>query len=67
MKTSEYSVSGLVNSQSKTKLLNSLDKIVGVQEVVVDIARGRVEVEYNEPATQEAIRACIEKTGYQIQ
>lgn len=67
MKKVHYDVSGLVNSQSRTKLRNSLDKIEGVQEVAVDIARGTVEVEFNEPATKEEIKVCIENTGYDIE
>jgi copper chaperone len=67
MKKAEYNVSGLVNSQSKTKLRNSLDKIKGVQEVAVDIGRGRVKIEYNEPATNDSIISCIEKTGYHVE
>ena len=66
MKTEHYNVSGLVNSESKTKLHNSLDKIEGVQKVAVDISRGTVEIEYNEPANVEAIKNCIQKTGYMI-
>ncbi len=66
MKRIQYEVSGLVNSQSKTKLKNSLDKIEGVQEVAVDIARGKVKVQYNEPATNSEIKSSIEKTGYYI-
>ncbi|QGU94638.1 heavy metal transporter [Clostridium bovifaecis] len=67
MKSVHYNVSGLVNSESRTKLRNSLDKIKGVQEVAVDIARGAVEVEYNEPANEIQIRDCIKNTGYSIQ
>jgi copper chaperone len=39
----------------------------GVNKVCVDKARGSVEVIYNEPATQEAIESCIEKTGHKIE
>lgn len=67
MQTVRYNVSGLANSQSKTKLLNALDKIQGVQEVAIDAARGTVEVEYNPPAGPQQIRNCIEHTGYEIQ
>lgn len=67
MKTVHYNVSGLANSQSKTKLRNSLDKIEGVQEVAVDLARGTVEVEYNPPANEGEIRMCIENTGYRVE
>lgn len=64
MKSVHYNVSGLVNSESRTKLNNSLDKINGVQQVCVDIARGTVEVNYNSPATPEEIKDCIGHTGY---
>ncbi|WP_032121198.1 heavy-metal-associated domain-containing protein [Clostridium amazonitimonense] len=67
MKKLECNVSGLVNSESRTKLNNSLDKIEGVQKVAVDIGRGKVEVQFNEPATQQEIKDCIEKTGYYIE
>jgi copper chaperone CopZ len=66
MKTIHYNVSGLANSQSKTQLLNALDKVKGVQEVAVDLARGTVEVEYNSPASEGQIRMCIENTGYGV-
>lgn len=61
-----YEVSGLVNSQSRTQLRNALDKIKGVQEVAVDIGRGTVEVQYNEPANSDEIKKCIEHTGYKV-
>ncbi|MEG1256510.1 heavy metal-associated domain-containing protein [Clostridium sp.] len=67
MKTVHYDVLGLVNSESRTKLNNSLDKIEGVQKVCVDVARGTVEVEYNKPASPEAIKNCICHTGYSVQ
>ncbi|WP_097027812.1 heavy-metal-associated domain-containing protein [Clostridium peptidivorans] len=67
MQTVHCNVSGLVNSESKTKLRNALDEIKGVQEVAIDIARGTVEVEYNPPADPQQIKNCIEHTGYQIQ
>ena len=66
MQTEHYNVSGLVNSQSRTRLNNSLDKIEGVQRVAVDIIRGTVEIEFNEPANEEVIRNCIQKTGYSV-
>lgn len=66
MKIVHYDVSGLANSESKTKLKNSLDKIEGVQEISVDINRGTVDVEFNEPATRQEIKICIENTGYDV-
>ena len=61
-----YNVSGIVNSQSRTQIRNSLDKIKGVQEVAVDMGKGTVEVEFNAPATENEIREKIEHTGYTI-
>lgn len=67
MLTVHYSVSGMANNKSKAQILNALDKIKGVQEVEVDLARGTVLVEYNGPATPSSIRECIEHTGYTVE
>jgi copper chaperone CopZ len=67
MQTIHYNVSGLANSQSKTQLCNALDKVEGVQEVAVDLARGTVEVEFNPPANEGQIKMCIEHTGYRVE
>lgn len=67
MKSVHYNVEGLANSQSKTKVLNALDKMEGVQKVAVDLARGTIEVEFNEPANDKTIRQCIENTGYGVE
>lgn len=61
-----YNVAGLANNQSKTKVKNALDKITGVQMVNVDLARGTIEVGFNEPANENEIKSCIENTGYTI-
>ncbi|GAA0115003.1 heavy-metal-associated domain-containing protein [Clostridium senegalense] len=62
-----YNVSGMANSESKTKIKNSLTKIEGIQQIAVDLARGSVEIEYNSPATEDEIKTCIENTGFSIQ
>jgi copper chaperone len=67
MKTVNYNVSGLVNSESKTKLRNSLDKIEGVRRTSIDPNLGMVEVQFNEPASEEIIKSCIENTGYNVE
>ncbi|GAA0084036.1 hypothetical protein UT300007_04750 [Clostridium sp. CTA-7] len=59
-------INGIANENMKTQLKNSLEKVEGVNQVCVDMARGSVEVIYNEPATQESIRSCIENTGHEI-
>lgn len=60
-------VNGIANENMKTQLKNSLEKVEGVNQVCVDMGRSTVEVIYNEPATQEGIRNCIEDTGYKIE
>lgn len=67
MKSVHYNVSGLANSQSKTKVLNALDKMEGVQQVAVDLARGTIEIAFNPPADEQTIKQCIEHTGYSIE
>lgn len=51
----------------KTQIKNSLEKIDGVNNVCVDMSRGSVEVIYNNPATEQEIRSCIENTGHKIE
>ncbi|MGY0374565.1 heavy-metal-associated domain-containing protein [Clostridium sp. JNZ J1-5] len=66
MNTVHYNVSGLANSESKTKVTNALNKIDGVQKIAVDLARGTIEVHYNEATNPQQIQQCIEHTGYII-
>jgi len=64
MERKNYIVDGLANENMKTQVKNALKKIDGVSKVCVDVSRGSVEVIYNEPATQEQIKSCMENTGY---
>jgi copper chaperone CopZ len=66
MKLVHYNVGGLAGTQSKTKVKNALDEIEGVQDISVDLSRGTMDVQYNEPATAEEIERCIKNTGYEI-
>lgn len=59
-------VNGVSNENMKTQLKNSLEKVEGVNQVCVDMARETVEVIYNEPATEESIKSCIKSTGHII-
>jgi Cation transport ATPase len=67
MNTMLCSVSGIQNKECKTQIKNALDKIKGVQEVGVNLTTGSVKVEYNEPATEEEIKDCIEHTSFKIE
>lgn len=66
MEKIHYSVSGMGSSESKTKIKNALEKIKGVQNVNVDLARGTVEVGFNSPASENDIRQSITHAGYTI-
>lgn len=67
MEREHYKVSGIANENMKTQIKNALEKIDGVSKVCVDVARGSVEVMYNQPATAQDIKCCIENTGHQVQ
>ena len=67
MKREHYIVNGIANENMKTQIKNSLEKIDGVNNFCVDMSRGSVEVIYNNPATEQEIRSCIENTGHKIE
>ena len=62
-----YKVSGIANENMKTQLKNSLEKVDGVNQVCVDMARGTIEVIYNEPATESQSKSCLENSGHVIE
>ncbi len=66
MERAQYKINGITNENMKTQVKNSLEKIDGVNQVCVDMARGSVEVIYNEPATETQIKACLNNAGHEI-
>jgi len=66
MNTMLCSVSGIQNKEGKTQIKNALKKIEGIQEVGVNLATGTVEIGYNDPASENEIKNCIENTGFKI-
>lgn len=61
-----YNISGILNSEVKTQLKNALDKIDGISMVNIDVARGSVEVGYNESTDENTIKSNIENVGCNI-
>lgn len=61
-----FNVNGLVNSSVKTQLKNELKDLDGIHQVEVDFGRSQVTVEYNPPATEDAIRNSIEHVGCRV-
>jgi len=67
MEREHYIVEGLASEFIKTQVKNAVEEIEGVNQVCVDLGRGSVEVIYNEPATPDEIKNCIENTGHNIE
>lgn len=67
MNSVHYNVSGIAGPESKTKIKNALNKIEGIENVFVDVARGSVEVKFNYKTSDDEIKQCIEHTGYRIE
>ncbi len=61
-----YKINGIENENMKTQVKNSLEKVEGVNEVCMDVARGTIEVIYNKPATEAQIKSCLENSGHVI-
>lgn len=66
MNTIYCSVAGIQNKEEKTQIKNALDKVKGVREVGVNLKTGTVKIDYNEPATENEIKDCIENTGFKV-
>ncbi len=60
------SVSGIMGKDNKTAIKNALKKIDGVQMVGVNLVSGTVKIDYNAPATEDAIKNRIERSGFKI-
>lgn len=66
MEKVHYKVDGLGTSTNKTQVKNALENLDGVQKVCVDVARGSVEVMFNQSTSENEIKNCIENTGFSI-
>lgn len=66
MERVHYKINGIANENMKTQVKNSLEKIEGVNQVCVDMARGSIEVIYNEPATETQIKSYLKNSGHEI-
>lgn len=60
-------VNGLRNTIVKTQVKNALDELDGVKKVNVDLRRGSIEVDYNNPTSENEIRDQIEHVGCRIE
>ena len=66
METMLCSVTGIESKENKTEIKNALKKIEGVGQVGVNLVSGTVKIDYNPPATENAIKNRIEESGFKI-
>jgi copper chaperone len=66
METMLCNVEGIQNKTNKTQIKNALNKIEGVSQVGVNLTTGTIKIDYNDPATENTIKSCIENTGFKI-
>lgn len=62
-----YNVNGIYNTPKKTQIKNRLEELDGVQQVNIDLARGTVEVGFNDKTNESEIRRSIEDIGCRIE
>jgi len=67
MNNVHYSVNGIFNTPMKTQLKNALEDMDGVRKVNVDLKRGTVEVDFNDPAVENEIKKTIEHIGCKVE
>jgi copper chaperone len=66
METMLCNVEGMWNKANKTEIKNALGKIDGVSQVGVNLATGTIKIDYNDPATENVLKNCIEDSGFKI-
>ncbi|MBC7958267.1 MAG: heavy-metal-associated domain-containing protein [Vallitaleaceae bacterium] len=66
MKRIVYKVDGIRNGTEKIQMKKALEKVIGVQEIAIDRVDSSIDIQYNPPATEDAITDTIESTGHEI-
>lgn len=66
METMLCNVEGIQNKTNKTQIKNALNKVEGVSQVGVNLTTGTIKIDYNNPATENTLKNCIENSGFKI-
>lgn len=64
--TSTYTVTGMTCGHCVASVTEEVHEIPGVQDVGVDLPTGAVTITSTEPLDDDAVRAAVEKAGYQL-
>lgn len=60
-----YTVSGMTCGHCKQAVTDEITQVAGVQDVSVDLATGRVDVD-GQDLDDAAVRAAIDEAGYEV-
>ncbi|GAA3519805.1 heavy-metal-associated domain-containing protein [Actinocatenispora rupis] len=66
MATQTYTVSGMTCGHCASSVREEIGTLPGVQDVRVDVASGRVEVDADGPLATDAVRAAVDEAGYEL-
>lgn len=64
--TSTYIVEGMTCGSCAGKVSDRVEQIPGVRDIDVDLATGGVTLTSDTALDKEAVRAAVEKAGYQL-
>lgn len=66
MASIEYTVKGMTCGHCATAVTEEVSKIIGVRDVNVEVAAGRMVVEADATVTEDLIRQAVEEAGYEF-
>jgi len=66
MSTTTYDVTGMTCEHCIRSVTAEVTALEGVQDVVVDLAAGKVSVSSTAPLHLDALRAAIDEAGYEL-
>lgn len=66
MNTTGYDVTGMTCEHCVRAVTSEVTALEGVQDVVVDLAAGRVTVRSDVPLPLDELRAAIDEAGYEL-
>jgi copper ion binding protein len=66
MSSVEYTVKGMTCGHCAAAVTEEVNKIVGVRNVNVEVAAGRMLVDADDTVTDDLIRQAVEEAGYEF-
>jgi copper chaperone len=64
--TSTYDVKGMTCGHCVSSVSGELRKLVGVQDVAVDLETGKVTVTSDAPLDADAVLAAVDEAGFEV-